>query len=40
MDAKKSLGQHWLKDVASLESIVEFADLNKDDFVLEVGPGH
>ncbi len=38
--AKKSLGQHWLKDVSSLESIVEFADLSKDDFVLEVGPGH
>ncbi|OGL30561.1 ribosomal RNA small subunit methyltransferase A [Candidatus Saccharibacteria bacterium RIFCSPHIGHO2_12_FULL_41_12] len=38
--AKKALGQHWLNDSASLESIVDFANLDKDDFVLEVGPGH
>ena len=38
--AKKSLGQHWLVDVGSLDAIVEFADLNSEDFVLEIGPGH
>lgn len=38
--ANKSLGQHWLVDIGSLEYIVEFSDLSKDDFVLEIGPGH
>jgi 16S rRNA (adenine1518-N6/adenine1519-N6)-dimethyltransferase len=36
---KKSLGQHWLKDVATLEAICEAADLNPADTVLEIGPG-
>ncbi len=38
--AKKSLGQHWLVDVGSLDAIVELADLCPKDFVLEIGPGH
>jgi len=37
---KKSLGQHWLNDPASLASICEMADLNPKDTVLEIGPGH
>jgi|SRR5579862_562378 len=39
MQARKSLGQHWLKDEATLEAICEAADLAKDDTVLEIGPG-
>lgn len=39
MEAKKSLGQHWLKDEATLEAICEAADLKKSDTVLEIGPG-
>jgi 16S rRNA (adenine1518-N6/adenine1519-N6)-dimethyltransferase len=37
--SKKSLGQHWLKDEASLEEIIKSAGITKDDTVLEVGPG-
>lgn len=37
--AKKSLGQHWLHDEAALESIVEAADVQPGDIVLEIGPG-
>jgi len=37
--AKKELGQHWLNDQTSLESIVRLADLNLKDIVLEIGPG-
>lgn len=37
--AKKSLGQHWLKDHDSLVAMCEAADLKADDFVLEIGPG-
>src|SRR6478672_9057641 len=36
---KKSLGQHWLHDEASLEAIVAAADVQSGDTVLEVGPG-
>ena len=39
MEPKKSLGQHWLKDQAALNSIVGTAKLNKHDTVLEIGPG-
>jgi 16S rRNA (adenine1518-N6/adenine1519-N6)-dimethyltransferase len=35
----KNLGQHWLKDQAILSQIVDAADVNKDDIVLEIGPG-
>lgn len=37
--AKKSLGQHWLSDTASLESIVDAAHVKDGDVVLEIGPG-
>jgi 16S rRNA (adenine1518-N6/adenine1519-N6)-dimethyltransferase len=39
MQAKKSLGQHWLKDGATLEAICDAAGLEKSDTVLEIGPG-
>jgi 16S rRNA (adenine1518-N6/adenine1519-N6)-dimethyltransferase len=39
MQPKKSLGQHWLKDKATLEAICQAADLGQGDTVLEVGPG-
>jgi len=39
MEAKKSLGQHWLKDEAALESICQAAELVPGDTVLEAGPG-
>ena len=35
----KSLGQHWLTDAASLQAIVDFADLKAGEHVLEIGPG-
>ena len=37
--AKKSLGQHWLRDKATLFDVVTAAEITKDDIVLEVGPG-
>lgn len=36
---KKKLGQHFLKDEATLNAIVASANLTKDDTVLEIGPG-
>lgn len=36
---KKSLGQHWLHDTASLEAMCAAAELIKTDTVLEIGPG-
>lgn len=36
---KKSLGQHWLNDAASLKAICESANLSANDTVLEIGPG-
>lgn len=35
----KALGQHWLFDDATLESICDSADVQPGDSVLEVGPG-
>ncbi len=37
--AKKSLGQHWLSDEASLRQICRAAELGSTDIVLEIGPG-
>jgi 16S rRNA (adenine1518-N6/adenine1519-N6)-dimethyltransferase len=37
--AKKSLGQHWLRDEAILADIAASAKLAPDDTVLEIGPG-
>jgi len=36
---KKSLGQHWLHDEATLNYICDTADLNPGETVLEIGPG-
>jgi len=38
-EANKSLGQHWLTDAKTLETICDFADVIKGDCVLEIGPG-
>lgn len=37
--ANKGLGQHFLVDSESVEKIVEAAEIEKDDTVLEIGPG-
>ena len=37
--AKKDLGQHFLVDPKALKSIVDAAQLTKEDKVVEVGPG-
>ncbi len=39
MKPKKSLGQHWLHDEASLEAICDAAEVGVGDIVLEIGPG-
>jgi len=36
---KKSLGQHWLNDDATLQAIVDAASVSGPDHVLEIGPG-
>lgn len=36
---RKDLGQHFLVDAEALATIVEAADIKKDDCVVEVGPG-
>jgi 16S rRNA (adenine1518-N6/adenine1519-N6)-dimethyltransferase len=38
-ETKKSLGQHWLHDEASLQAMVEAARVGSGDTVLEIGPG-
>lgn len=35
----KSLGQNFLTDASVIEDIVEGAEINKEDFVIEIGPG-
>lgn len=37
--AKKRLGQNFLVDRGVLEKIIETADLQKDEMVVEIGPG-
>lgn len=39
MRARKRFGQHWLIDDSILDQIVEAADLQEDDRLLEIGPG-
>lgn len=36
---KKSLGQHWLHDEQTLDTIIDCAEVQCGDMVLEVGPG-
>jgi 16S rRNA (adenine1518-N6/adenine1519-N6)-dimethyltransferase len=35
----KSLGQNWLRDREALSRIADFAEITKNDTVLEIGPG-
>lgn len=37
--AKKSLGQHWLTNTEALQAIVEAANVEAGDTILEIGPG-
>ncbi len=39
MSPKKTLGQHWLRDDATLRAMCEAGDVNAKDTVLEIGPG-
>ena len=36
---RKSLGQHWLNDQQVLSNIVNYAEVSKSDYVVEIGPG-
>jgi 16S rRNA (adenine1518-N6/adenine1519-N6)-dimethyltransferase len=36
---KKSLGQHWLHDTASLEAMCDAVAITQNDTVVEIGPG-
>jgi len=36
---KKRYGQHWLVNNLILEKIIEVAELEENDFILEIGPG-
>jgi 16S rRNA (adenine1518-N6/adenine1519-N6)-dimethyltransferase len=36
----KALGQHWLEDHTALQAMVDAADLQAGDAVLEIGPGY
>ena len=37
--AKKRLGQNFLVDESAIETILDNADISKDDIVVEIGPG-
>lgn len=39
MRAKKSLGQHFLTSAPALEAIIEAGNIEKNDTILEIGPG-
>lgn len=39
LDAKKSLGQNFMIEEAALRKMIEAAQLDSDDVVLEIGPG-
>jgi len=39
MRPNKALGQHWLFDDDALMAMVAAADVNKNDTILEIGPG-
>ena len=38
-DFQKKFGQNFLIDERVLEKIISAAEVNKEDFVLEIGPG-
>lgn len=39
IEAKKSLGQHWLNDENSLDLIAKAAEIKDDQTIVEIGPG-
>lgn len=39
LSAKKSLGQHFLRDASAVRRIIELLDIEPGDHVLEIGPG-
>jgi 16S rRNA (adenine1518-N6/adenine1519-N6)-dimethyltransferase len=39
IQAKKSLGQNFLKSEAAIRQIIESSEVKENDFVLEIGPG-
>ena len=39
IEAKKTLGQHWLEDDATVNRIVEISEINSTEIILEIGPG-
>jgi 16S rRNA (adenine1518-N6/adenine1519-N6)-dimethyltransferase len=39
IDIKKYLGQHFLIDKNARDKLLSFAELNKKDKVVEIGPG-
>ena len=36
---KKSLGQNFLRDRNVINKIIDYADIDKDTLVIEIGPG-
>ncbi|MEK6560618.1 MAG: 16S rRNA (adenine(1518)-N(6)/adenine(1519)-N(6))-dimethyltransferase RsmA [Nitrospirota bacterium] len=36
---KKHLGQHFLQDTGIISKIIQTADVNKEDVIVEIGPG-
>ncbi len=40
MKAKKSLGQHFLRSASILQKIVNSLEINENDTIVEIGPGH
>jgi len=40
MKAKKSLGQHFLRNVSILQKIVDSLEIDENDTIVEIGPGH
>ncbi len=39
IQTNKDLGQHWLHDSESLNSIIDLAEVTSKDHILEIGPG-
>src|SRR3989344_4765121 len=39
MRTKKSLGQHFLKDTAVIDDIILAGNIEREDIILEIGPG-
>ena len=40
MKAKKSLGQHFLRNASILQKIVDSLEINENDTIVEIGSGH